>query len=119
MFNPARFMRHFLFTACLLVLARQAPAHDASPARIRASVVPGSCPVPQWPRTSMRIEDIGPTHIAFVIAPDGRVLKAMVEHSAGHRLWDEAALKALSMCRFLPGRRGAKPVQDIVKIQHV
>ncbi|MDQ1814610.1 TonB family protein [Massilia sp. CCM 9210] len=112
-------MRHFLSTACLLMLAQPAPAQDAIPARIRASVVAGSCPAPQWPGTGMRIESLDTFKIALVIAPDGRVLKARVEQSGGGRPWDEAVIKALSACRFLPGRRGGKPVQDIIKMQYV
>ncbi|MDQ1832030.1 energy transducer TonB [Massilia scottii] len=112
-------MRHFLSTACLLMLAQPAPAQDAIPARIRASVVAGSCPAPQWPGPGMRIESLDTFKIALVIAPDGRVLKARLEQSGGGRPWDEAVIKALSACRFLPGRRGGKPVQDIIKMQYV
>ncbi|NHZ83731.1 TonB family protein [Massilia sp. CCM 8695] len=110
-------MRHFLFPACLL-LAQPAQAHDASPARIPASVVAGSCPAPQWPATRMRIEDLDTVKIAFVIGPDGRVRHSRVEQSAGHRLWDDAAIKALSRCSFLPGRLAGKPVRDVIKMDH-
>ncbi|MDM5176194.1 energy transducer TonB [Massilia sp. DJPM01] len=110
-------MRHFLFPACLL-LAQPAQARAASPVRMPASVVAGSCPAPQWPATRMRIEEVGTVKIAFVIGPDGRVLDYRIEQSAGHRLWDEAAVKALSRCRFLPGRLDGKPARDIVKMKH-
>ncbi|NHZ96641.1 TonB family protein [Massilia sp. CCM 8734] len=69
--------------------------------------------------TRVRIDELAPVGIAFVIGPDGRVLTARVEQSAGHRLWDEATIVALSRCRFRPARLGAKPVQDVIKMRHV
>lgn len=115
-------MRHFLLPACpllLALLACPASANASSPARIPASVVAGSCPAPQWPHTSIRLEEILPTKVAFVIGTDGRVRKATIEQSAGHRLWDDAVIKALSACRFVPARLGGKPVAGIVTMQHI
>ncbi|NHZ62230.1 energy transducer TonB [Massilia genomosp. 1] len=112
-------MRHFLFPACLLLLAQPAQVHAASPARTPAFLVPGSCPAPQWPTTRIRVDELDPVRIAFVIGADGRVLTARVEQSAGHRLWDEATIVALSRCRFRAARLGTKPVQGVIKMQHV
>ncbi|CUI06923.1 Ferric siderophore transport system, periplasmic binding protein TonB [Janthinobacterium sp. CG23_2] len=67
----------------------------------------------------MYIESLDTFKGAFVIAPDGRVLQVRVEQSVGGRPWDEAVIKALSACRFLPGRRDGKPVQDVIKRHYV
>lgn len=110
-------MRRLLFPAFLLLAA---PAYARSPdERIAASVVAGSCPAPQWPATRFRIDGLAPVRIALVIAPDGQVRKASVEQSAGHRLWDDAVIKAFSKCRFLPGRLKGTPVSDVIKMKHI
>lgn len=115
--DTARFMRRLLLSACLLLAA---PAFARPPhERIAASLVAGSCPTPQWPHTAIRLEEILPTKIAFLIGTDGRVRNATIEHSAGHRLWDEAVIKALSRCRFRAGRIDGKPVPDVIRMQHI
>lgn len=96
------------------------PAHAHSPIRIPAAVVAGSCPTPQWPSTRMRLEEIRPTRVAFRISADGRVQGATVEQSAGGRPWDQAVIRALSRCRFLPARNGdGRRVPGIVNMTHV
>ncbi|UOD32715.1 TonB family protein [Massilia violaceinigra] len=110
-------MRRLLLPACLLLAA---PAFARAPReRIAASLVAGSCPAPQWPAIRMCADDLDPVRIAFVIGPDGRVLKARVEHSAGYRKLDDAAVKALSRCRFRAGRIDGKPVPDVIRMQHI
>jgi len=66
-----------------------------------------ACPLPAYPPAARRALAEGSSRIRFQVSASGAVERAEVERSAGptreHRLLDEAALRALSACRFQPG----------------
>ena len=41
--------------------------------------------------------------LGFLIGVDGKVKESRVDESSGHPRLDEAARRALSRCRFVPG----------------
>ena len=41
--------------------------------------------------------------LAFLIGVDGRVKESKIQESSGYPRLDEAARRALSRCRFIPG----------------
>jgi len=71
------------------------------------------CERPEYPSVAARAEATGITRLAFLIDVDGRVLEARVEKASGatreHRLLDNAAISALSRCRFKAGTVDGKP----------
>ena len=95
-----------------------APASSA-PVRVGASVAPGgSCPKPQYPSASRRLEEEGTVGLRFLIGADGNVLQSEVVKSSGFVRLDEAARAALSKCQFRPGTVDGKPEQSWAHIQY-
>jgi protein TonB len=84
-------------------LAAVAARRGGTPARIDMA----ACPLPAFPPAARRAQAEGSSRVRFQVSAGGAVERAEVERSAGptreHRLLDEAALRALSACRFQPG----------------
>lgn len=92
--------------------ATSATASGITPAAARrggtaARIDMAACPLPAYPPAARRALAEGSSRIRFQVSASGQVERAEVERSAGpsreHRLLDEAALRALSACRFQPG----------------
>lgn len=62
-----------------------------------------SCPPPKYPREAEDAGATGVTYLQFVIDADGRVTESSVTKSSGYASLDQAALRALSRCKFNPG----------------
>ena len=96
-----------------------APVATSAPVRVGASVAPGgSCPKPQYPAASRRLEEEGTVALRFLIGADGSVLQSEVVKSSGFARLDEAARNALSKCQFRPGTVDGKPEQSWANIQY-
>lgn len=78
-----------------------------------------SCRTPEYPAQSQRLEEQGTVVLAFLIDVDGRVIDSRVESTSGSNRLDEAARKALSLCRFKPGTADGKPEQAWASIRYV
>ncbi|WP_229261996.1 energy transducer TonB [Duganella guangzhouensis] len=85
----------------------------------KAEALLDNCNKPEWPRASLRNGHTGKVTLRFTIAPDGRLLKQEVLQSTGDPALDEAAMKGLSACRFIPGSINGKPVQSQAMMQYV
>ena len=70
--------------------------------------VPSYQPGPQVDATA-RKQAPGTVHIGFVVDPKGRVTQAKVLDST-HSALERSALAAVRRWKFLPGKRGGKPV---------
>jgi protein TonB len=79
-----------------------------------------SCAAPQYPEEAEDMEQTGTSVLQFLIGPDGNVEKSIVAGSSGHSSLDQAALQALSICKFKPaiGADG-KPQQAWTSIRYV
>lgn len=62
-----------------------------------------NCPEPEYPALSLRLSERGTVMLAFLIGVDGRVKESKIQESSGFPRLDEAARRALSRCRFIPG----------------
>lgn len=62
-----------------------------------------NCPEPEYPALSLRLGERGTVMLAFLIGVDGRVKESKIQESSGYPRLDEAARRALSRCRFIPG----------------
>ncbi len=62
-----------------------------------------NCPEPEYPALSLRLGEKGTVMLAFLIDTEGRVKESKIQETSGYPRLDEAARRALSRCRFIPG----------------
>lgn len=102
--------------------AAEAPVPQAvvaAPARTAAVVDARNCAKPEYPSASIRAQETGLVVLQFLIGADGTAIDSKVEKTSGFRRLDEAARKALSLCKFRPGTEGGKPVQSWARIEYL
>jgi protein TonB len=98
-------------------IAPPAPAHV--PVRVPAVIdVSHSCTTPPYPAASRRAEEEGKVQIRYLIDVDGKVVKAEIVHSSGHRRLDDAARDALGTCKFRVGTVDGKPEQTWAHVEY-
>ncbi len=78
-----------------------------------------SCPQPEYPPIARRLEESGIVTLRFLIGVDGHVVSGRVAQSSGYKMLDDAALRALSTCRFNPGTVNGQPVQSWANLKYV
>jgi bla regulator protein BlaR1 len=109
-----------------LALACLANAH------VPASALPGDgmlnrhpvldfdhCAIPQYPQADIAALHEGKVDIMFEVRTDGTIGSSRVDRSSGYRGLDEAALTALSKCRFHPALQDGRPVAGWQPVQYV
>jgi len=98
------------------------PPPPAPPARRitrQAAIVNASaCEKPAYPPASLRSQEQGVVTLGFLIDLDGRVLESKVEKSSGYRRLDDAASKALGLCKFQPALVDNKPEKSWARIEY-
>jgi protein TonB len=98
------------------------PRPQPAPVAVRsgASMVSGSCAAPEYPEAAEDMEQTGTSVLQFLISASGAVIQSRVASSSGHASLDEAAVAALSQCRFSPaiGADG-KPQEAWTSIRYV
>lgn len=95
-----------------------APAPRAAPVRVPAVVEARACDKPEYPSASLRAQETGIVLLAFLIDTNGSVLESKVERSSGFRRLDDAALKALTLCKFRPATIDGKPERAWAKLEY-
>lgn len=98
-------------------LAPAAPAAPtkpptAPPVVVAPSRVESSCAAPRYPAASERLREEGVVTLRFLISENGQVVSGVVDKSSGYKRLDDAALAALSLCKFKPATVDGKPRQD-------
>ncbi len=73
-------------------------------------------PKPPYPLSARRRGLEGRVLIAARVAADGRCAEARVRQSSGHDLLDASARDTVRRWRFLPARRGDRPVDSWVEV---
>ena len=89
------------------------------PARTSAVVDARACAKPEYPAKSIRAQEEGLVVLQFLIGADGTAIESKVDKSSGFRGLDEAARRALSLCKFKPGTEDGKPVQSWARIEYL
>lgn len=79
---------------------------------VAASARMDSCAKPRYPPASERLHEEGVVSLKFLISENGQVLSSNVEKSSGYKRLDDAALAALSLCKFKPATVDGKPRQE-------
>lgn len=82
------------------------------PVVVAASARMDSCAKPRYPPASERLHEEGVVSLKFLISENGQVLSSNVEKSSGYKRLDDAALAALSLCKFRPATVDGKPRQE-------
>ena len=96
-----------------------APPAAHQPVRVAPVVLAKSCEPPQYPSASRRLGETGAVVLNFLIDAEGKVIESRVDSSSGVERLDEAARKALALCRFSPGTVDGKPEQSWHKLRYV
>jgi len=96
-----------------------APAPVKQPVRVAPVVQAKSCQPPEYPSASRRLGEQGTVMLNFLIDADGKVVESRVDSSSGVERLDEAARKALALCKFTPGTVDGKPEQSWHKLKYV
>jgi len=78
-----------------------------------------SCRPPEYPAASRRLEESGAVVVQFLIDLDGSVLDGKVDSTSGYPRLDEAAVAALSRCKFKAGTVDGKPERSWARIRYV
>ena len=61
-----------------------------------------TCTPPEYPEEAEDMEQTGVSIVQFLIATNGSVISSRIASSSGHESLDNAALRALSICKFKP-----------------
>jgi protein TonB len=62
-----------------------------------------NCREPDYPSISQRLNETGSVVLQLLVGTDGKVTDSKIEKSSGFPRLDEAARRALSLCKFTPG----------------
>lgn len=98
--------------------AAVAPAAATPVAPVKSSIVipparvESSCASPRYPAASERLREEGVVTLRFLISENGQVVRGQVDKSSGYKRLDDAALAALSLCKFKAATVDGKPQQD-------
>ncbi len=94
------------------------PVQRAAPVRTAPVVDARACQKPEYPPAALRAQETGIVLLAFLIDVDGSALESRIERSTGFRRLDEAARKALALCKFKPATTDGKPERAWAKIEY-
>jgi protein TonB len=86
--------------------------------RSAAIVNASACDKPEYPAAALRAQEDGVVTLGFLIDVDGKVLESKVEKSTATRRLDEAARKALGLCKFQPALVDGKPEKSWARIEY-
>ncbi|KGF78597.1 hypothetical protein IA69_29205 [Massilia sp. JS1662] len=77
-----------------------------------------TCPRPTYPPDELRAKHTGMVKLNFLIGTDGAIKRAAIGTSSGFPALDQAALAALSRCRFTPGTSAGAPAEKWSPVQY-
>lgn len=90
-------------------------ATATSPGNIRTE----TCARPEYPKGELEQNHQGTVTLRFLLSVDGVVKQSLIHTSSGYPALDEAALVAISKCRFNPPLVDGKAVEGWTAIQYV
>ena len=78
-----------------------------------------TCDRPAYPPDEVRAKHTGMVKLNFLVGVDGAIKKAEIKSSSGYPALDQAALAALSRCRFTPGTSAGALAEKWSPVQYV
>ena len=95
---------------------KSAPAEEPDEAYATARPSYGFTPRPGYPAVAIRRGYEGSVLLNAHVLPNGEVEEVTIFKSSGHKVLDNAALKAVKKWKFVPAQRGFKAVSSWVKV---
>lgn len=83
------------------------------------SVRRDTCARPEYPKEALEQNHQGTVTLRFLLGADGIVKQSLIHTSSGYPALDEAALVAISKCRFNPPLVDGNAVEGWTAIQYV
>jgi len=93
-------------------------APRAAPVRTAPVVDARACDKPEYPMAARRAQETGIVRLAFLIDVNGSAVESKIERSSGSARLDEAARKALGLCKFKPATVDGKSESAWAKIEY-
>lgn len=90
--------------------------HSKSGVMVKANPNYFQNPPPEYPEFAKQMHQEGLVILAVDVGSDGTPIKVEIEQSSNYRMLDQAALKAVSLWKFQPGRIGSVPVESKVTV---
>jgi protein TonB len=102
----------------LALKKKEKSAPEEEPEEAYASAMPsyGFTPRPGYPAVAIRRGYEGSVLLNAYVLPNGEVEEVTISKSSGHKVLDNAALKAVKKWKFVPAQRGFKAVSSWVKV---
>ena len=95
---------------------KSAPEEEPEEAYASARPSYGFTPRPGYPAVAIRRGYEGSVLLNVRVLPNGKPEEVTVFKSSGHKVLDNAALKAVKKWKFVPAQRGFKAVSSWVKV---
>jgi TonB family protein len=99
-------------------LAQDGPGAAPANRRVSAKILNVDECRPKYPPESLQANEVGITIVRLRIAADGAVMDASVSRGSGHPRLDDAAVQALSHCKFSPGTLDGQAVELATTISY-
>lgn len=96
--------------------AKPAPEEQAEESYATARPSYGFTPRPGYPAVAIRRGYEGSVLLNVHVLPNGKPEEVTIFRSSGHKVLDNAALKAVRKWKFVPAQRGFKAVSSWVKV---
>lgn len=103
----------------LVACSSFAQSSNGAAAEQSAVIEFNSCAKPMYPHDELAAGHEGTVTMKFLVNVDGTIGASRVDRTSGFPALDQAALQALSKCRFSPARKGGQPVQTWQGVQYV
>ena len=87
-------------------------------AEVPAQFDPKNCRA-EYPKASLMNEEEGAVAMAFLVSAEGRVLDSKIEKTSGFKNLDNAAVRAITGCKFKPGTKDGAHAQTWTKVNYV
>jgi protein TonB len=96
----------------------QQTAPVAAPPTTAPTAVAGSCKHPEYPAISDRLNEEGTVVLKMNVGVDGSVKATEVASSSGFKRLDDAAVAALSLCKFKPATTNGQPSEGVATVRY-
>ena len=94
-----------------VVITRAPEVAAAPPVRVGPVINAKSCEQPEYPPQAVRLGQSGIVELEFLVDVDGSALDSRVKSSSGFPRLDDAARKALQLCKFKPATEDGKSIK--------
>lgn len=102
----------------IVALVMAAAGNNVIAAEVPAQFDAKACRA-EYPKASLMNEEEGAVAMSFLVSAEGRVVESKVEKTSGFKNLDNAAVKAITGCKFKPGSKDGNAAQTWTKVNYV